>query len=92
MAIIARGDCATNPDWQPTIDAWVKADTDNNLRAWWEKVSSVDGHTSFANELAKGYGDAPTGFECGIEVSGCSVSGCARKFHLCLDPLPSRGS
>jgi hypothetical protein len=69
-------DCATNPAWQATPDAWIAADADSNLAEWWQNVSS-EPHGSFAQELGSQFGSHLNDFECGIGLeSKCSSQGC----------------
>ena len=75
----ARDNCGSNPAWHSTSEAWVNADTDNQLLSWWQVKSSGQRGT-FANELGRSFGDHMTGFECGIGAySTCIAAGCSSK-------------
>ncbi|OCK74569.1 hypothetical protein K432DRAFT_447221 [Lepidopterella palustris CBS 459.81] len=77
MALIPRGDCGTNPNWQPTVTAYTTANTDQQMSSWWNSLLSTP-HTFFANELGKSFGSHVNSFECGIGDSGsCIAPGCS---------------
>jgi hypothetical protein len=75
MELTSRADCGSDPNWQATATAYNDANSDNLVAQWW--AGQAKG--SFANTLAKSFGDEPTNFECGIEEqSSCSIAGCQR--------------
>ncbi|OCL07402.1 hypothetical protein AOQ84DRAFT_389548 [Glonium stellatum] len=77
MVLAPRGSCGSDPSWQPTISAYVAANTDQELSNWWRNISSSP-HTSFANELGRSFGSHVNSFECGIGDSGsCSMPACS---------------
>jgi hypothetical protein len=77
-SLISRAACGTDPNWQTTIAAYDSANTDSQLAQWW----AAQPQGSFANLLAKSFGDGPTNFECGIGFqSSCINAGCERKLH-----------
>lgn len=77
LSLISRADCGSDPNWQPAVAAYNNANTDSQLAQWWATQKQA---SSFANTLAEAFGDAPTGFECGIGYqSSCTIAGCQRK-------------
>lgn len=72
-----RQECGTNTSWNPSVEAWVQANTDENLSLWWNNtVAEVRGAT-LANQLARQFGAQQTDFSCGIEDEGsCVTPGC----------------
>jgi hypothetical protein len=75
-ALLARDDCESNPDWQPTQAAWIKDNTDKSLASWWQNISSKTPN-SFANELGRGFGGHSNGFACGIlDYATCAAPTC----------------
>jgi hypothetical protein len=73
---LPRAGCSTNADWQTVPGAYLKADTDSQLRNWWTAVSAGQ-HSSFSNELGKAFG-SHVPYECGLtDDSGCIYAGCS---------------
>ncbi|KAK4168142.1 hypothetical protein QBC43DRAFT_296821 [Cladorrhinum sp. PSN259] len=66
--------CSVNSAWAATREAYIAADTDNQLRSWW---TSQPGDVPFARALGQSFGDQRTFFECGInKEASCTISGC----------------
>jgi len=61
--------CGSDPAWQPTISAYTTADTDNQLRSYYQ-TWQANPKRPFTNTLAKSFGSGPTGFMCGIGLQG----------------------
>lgn len=70
--------CGTDPLWQPTVEAYLNAQTDNFLAPWWAGKRTSP-NVRFATELAKGFGDHPTGIVCGIGKD-CPAPSCSREY------------
>lgn len=77
MALVPRGGCGSDPSWQPTVSAYMAANTDQELSNWWKNII-LSPHTSFANELGRSFGNHVNSFECGIgDSSSCGMPGCS---------------
>lgn len=73
----STSNCGTDSAWQPTPSAYIAANTDNNLAAWWKNISSQS-HEPLPNELAQLFGSHQYGFSCGIgDDSSCTAPGCS---------------
>jgi hypothetical protein len=74
----STSNCGTDSAWAPTPSAYIAANTDGNLTAWWKNISSQPGHGPLPNELAQLFGSHQYGFSCGIgDDSTCTVPGCS---------------
>jgi hypothetical protein len=82
MALVPRGDCGSDPNWQPTVSAYMAANTDQELSSWWKNIT-LSPHTSFANELGRSFGNHVNSFECGIgDSSSCSMPDCSSELSF----------
>lgn len=81
--IFTRDDGCSNSSWAATPDAYIAAQTDENVRQWWNSQPS---QSNFAQQLARPFGDQPTQFVCGIgQIATCIISGCKRKNSYVLN-------
>lgn len=69
MLSVRGAACGSDPAWQPTISAYTTADTDNQLRNYYQGWQS-NPQRPFTNTLAKSFGSGPTGYMCGIGLQG----------------------
>lgn len=85
-----RGDCGTDPLWQPNISAWTAADTDAQLERWWASVTA-NRPQSLDNALGRQYGGHVNDFRCGIDhYSTCSAQGCSgSSYKLLILAIPA---
>ncbi|KAB5513128.1 hypothetical protein GE09DRAFT_1295358 [Coniochaeta sp. 2T2.1] len=69
MLSVRGAACGSDPAWQPTIAAYTAADTDNQLRNYYQGWQA-NPKRPFTNTLAKSFGSGPTGYMCGIGLQG----------------------
>jgi hypothetical protein len=63
--------CNESSAWQPTTNAYMNADTDQNLAVWWKNVT-VHGGGRFDSVFGQLFGN--NDFSCGISTDGsCSA-------------------
>lgn len=76
VSVFPRAVCNTSAEWDITPAAYLGADTDAQVRAWWGKIETGQ-HGAFTTELGKAFG-SHVPYQCGLTGdSSCIYAGCS---------------